>query len=251
MTEIAQAVSLRAVSFEWSAVLAQGEGRESPTAGPGTGAALGADLLDLSGTGPEAPGAPPAPADGGRSTRISLQVALLEFHAQSARRVGSLLGSGPGGPQAGGMADLLRSIMEPAFAEEPEAPEAEGWLDRMRALYTPERTAMRIFGFAVSGFGRVGPGAAPVEGEASGEVASDARERYREYILPAIERGHDAARSVLGALDEEVAAGIGSTMDLVRAFFERFVQGEPVESILSGESDETDAPASADLSVMA
>ncbi len=156
--------------------------------------------------------------------RVSLQVSLLEFHRRSAMSVGEALGGAP---------DAIREAMNEAFGVElPEEP--DGWLDRMRALYTPEKTARRIFAFAASGYGRV---QGDLIGESDGTDTVEARARFRDFILPAIERGYGEARAMLGELDGSIGVELESTLDLVRKLFEDFVAGRSVADLLNGDAD--------------
>lgn len=85
--------------------------------------------------------------------------------------------------------------------------------------FSPENTANRIADFALSGFKLFEGGAA------SKENSADSRQRFADYILPAIDKGFADARKILGALPDQISADIDKTRSLIGNRFDDFLAG--------------------------
>jgi len=88
--------------------------------------------------------------------------------------------------------------------------------------FTPEATAGRIRDFALSMFGTG-------VGNHTTEDTPESRREYTEYILPAIQKGFDEARAILGALAPEVESGISLTWTQIQEGLNQFA-GEAVNA---------------------
>lgn len=85
--------------------------------------------------------------------------------------------------------------------------------------YSPDNTANRIADFALGGFANFGGGSA------ASENSEASRQRFADYILPAIDKGIADARKILGNLPEEISGNIDKTRDLIGKRFDTFVKG--------------------------
>ncbi|MCX7935921.1 MAG: DUF5610 domain-containing protein, partial [Planctomycetota bacterium] len=104
-----------------------------------------------------------------------------------------------------------------------ESPEAEqiasasedalaSWLE----YFSPEKTAERILDFALSYFPQS-------KWAAKSGDTREARQEFADYIGPAIQKGFDEAKRILGVLPEKIEEQIASTHNLVFAGLKNFV----------------------------
>lgn len=87
-----------------------------------------------------------------------------------------------------------------------------------RDYFSPENTAKRIADFALSGFGLFG-------GTKPGDTSPEARQKFADYILPAIDKGFADARKLLGALPDSIGRDIDKTRSLIGDRFDQFLKG--------------------------
>lgn len=140
-----------------------------------------------------------------------LRASLMEVEFESVRAVQ--------GANGGRLIERSRFLHQ-RFELEVRAEDPEGLdraLEALRDHFSPEKTAQRIFDFATSHYGRT----EDFDGD-----NPEARERYRDYILPAIQRGFEEARAILGTLPPEVEDVVSSTFDRILELFRAFVEGE-------------------------
>jgi hypothetical protein len=85
--------------------------------------------------------------------------------------------------------------------------------------FSPENTANRIADFALGGYKLFEGGAA------SRQDSSESRQRFADYILPAIDKGFADARKILGALPQQISDDIDQTRSLIGKRFDDFLNG--------------------------
>ena len=91
-----------------------------------------------------------------------------------------------------------------------EGPVTQDQINFFQDYFSPEKTAERIGQFALSGF--------------SGDAGKEAdRAAWKDYILPAVKQGFDAAREQLGKLPEELDRTVNSMLDSIQQMLDRFV----------------------------
>ena len=102
-------------------------------------------------------------------------------------------------------------------------------LEKLRAAFTPERTAGRIVDFALSGFAASETRAAFGDNEAG-------RQKFVDLMQKAVDQGFAEAKALFGELPEETQAELADTAVRVRDGFSRFVaQGlDPSKSTPGG-----------------
>lgn len=93
-------------------------------------------------------------------------------------------------------------------------------LEKLREYFSPANTAARIFEFSLRHYGSR-------EGSFHGEDTEALRGRYRDYIMPAIERGIEEGLAAFGELPEELVAEVEQTRELILSRYDAFVSGEP------------------------
>ena len=123
------------------------------------------------------------------------------------------------GPQAGqGGGDFFEQLL--SRLPDDFRSTVEGFLSGgLGDLFSPEATANRISDFALGGFGSFdGGGPAAENSEAS-------RQRFADFILPAIERGFNEALEILGELPDKVAGELQETRDFIDERFANFLSG--------------------------
>lgn len=92
-------------------------------------------------------------------------------------------------------------------------------------FFSPESTADRITSFALRGFSFFEGGKAAAENDEA------ARQRYIDYIAPAINKGFQEALDILGALPEKTQQELQQTREHIQKTLEDFVSGrEPQEA---------------------
>jgi len=140
-----------------------------------------------------------------------LRVSLFEVNLQVQRSV----------QQANGQVLTQRAEMAFTFikAKFDSAVEAPGEQAPFTGDFTPEAVAGRILDFSLSKFGTG-------VGNHTTEDTPESRQKYADYILPAIQKGFGDARAILGALTPEVEEGIECTWSLIQEGLGEFVQGE-------------------------
>ncbi len=155
-------------------------------------------------------------AVGRRSARVqveTMQVRMLfEATIKASRGVSGLSGGRGAGPD---FAAQMASIM--AGHSEAFQPDETGIrpIDRLAAEFTPEKTAERIAGFALSWYGQW------LDGR---EDSTEVRAEFAEYIGAAVQKGFDEAAAILGVLPENTQAGIDQTHEMVFDALENFVE---------------------------
>lgn len=115
-------------------------------------------------------------------------------------------------PRWGLMSPLTRKYM-PAFEEAREL--LDSAIEKLKEYFSPENVARRIFDFAITHYGK---------GSFTGEDTPELRERYRDFIMPAIDRGFADALAILGDLPEDVMESVDTTHDLIVEKFDQFAQ---------------------------
>lgn len=122
-------------------------------------------------------------------------------------------------------AGILRGAADAAGVEKPkDAGAVPDFLAKLKEFFSPERTAGRIFDFAVKHYGK---------GSFTGADDEAQRTRYRDFVLPAIQQGFDEARAEMGTLPDAVTAEVNKTFDLISSRFDKFVnEGLPQEHTL-------------------
>ena len=163
-------------------------------------------------------------AKGGLGARVQLD---LEF--TSIKVIQGLFS--PGGAKndpAGPLKRFEKLFRDAADASGLDKPKDVGgvpdFLAKLKEYFSPERTAGRIFDFAVKHYGK---------GSFTDADDEAQRTRYRDFVLPAIQQGFDEARALMGQLPDEVSAGVDKTFALIQSQFEKFVnQGLPQEHTL-------------------
>ncbi len=123
-------------------------------------------------------------------------------------------------------ANLLRGAADAAGVDKPkDAAGVPDFLAKLKEFFSPEKTAGRIFDFAVKHYGK---------GSFTGADDEAQRTRYRDFVLPAIQQGFDEARAQMGTLPDNVTADINKTFDLLQSRFDKFVnEGFPQEHALT------------------
>lgn len=172
----------------------------------------------------------PSPADAPSRLRAALttQMRFATF-VQAARPTASgvdthALGApsdhvaASGNDTPSGMADLLARLPEDVRAEVERFVNGEVAAD----YYTPESTADRIVSFVLGGFDRFEGGAAAQEN------TSETRQRFVDFILPAIDKGYGEALDQLGELPDEVLSSLEKTRTLIGERLDGFATQESV-----------------------
>ncbi|MFO0947600.1 MAG: DUF5610 domain-containing protein [Planctomycetota bacterium] len=146
---------------------------------------------------------------------------LVQLNLQISRSViGVAVGNGIGGQtgqaDGGGFSfdDLLSKLPDDAKALIAQFQQGQLPQD----YFSPENTAKRITDFALSGFGKYG-------GTTAGDNSQEARQKYADYILPAIDKGFADARKLLGLLPDSISQQIDDTRSLIGDRFDQFVKG--------------------------
>ncbi len=162
----------------------------------------------------------------------------LDLEMTSIRVVQGLFSNGdqkndPSGPLKR-FAGILRQAADASGLDKPkDAPAVPDFLAKLRDFFSPEKTAGRIFDFAVKHYG---------QGSFTGADDAAQRTRYRDFVLPAIQQGFDAARAEMGKLPDSVSAEVNKTFDLLRRRFEQFVtNGLPQDQAAPEQSVATSA----------
>ena len=96
-------------------------------------------------------------------------------------------------------------------------PTPEAVLEKLRAAFTPERTAGRIVDFALSGYASSETLAAYGDTEAG-------RQSYADLMQKAVDQGFSEARALFGELPEATQAELADTAQRVRDGLQRFVR---------------------------
>lgn len=91
--------------------------------------------------------------------------------------------------------------------------------DKDRDFFSPENTADRIASFALRGF------AFFEGGKAASEGTQEARQRYLDYITPAIEKGFKEALDILGAIPDQTRGEIQQTRSHIQERLDAFLNG--------------------------
>jgi hypothetical protein len=195
------AVGLAGLSVAYTSLTANLEG--PPAAGP-EGEAPGrvgeADRAELS------------PRAQARLIEVrALVVALRSATARAGKALGRRAGGAGGAELARFLADLLGRHGEDF------APDETGLapIEHLAAEFTPEKTAERIFRFAVSHYGQW------LDGR---QDSREARESFVEFMGAAVEKGFGGAQAILGVLPEAVQDGVDRTHELVSGMFEDFIE---------------------------
>jgi len=95
--------------------------------------------------------------------------------------------------------------------------DAENALSTWLEYFSPEKTAERILDFALSYFPRS-------KWFAENGDTADARQDFADYIRPAIQKGFDEARRILGVLPENIQEHIAKTHKVVFQGIQDFVE---------------------------
>ena len=85
--------------------------------------------------------------------------------------------------------------------------------------FSPENTANRIADFALGGFSFF------EGGKAAAENSQDSRQRFADFILPAIDQGIREALDILGDMPSPILEDVEQTRDLIGERFDAFVNG--------------------------
>ncbi len=149
-----------------------------------------------------------------RDGNYRLRVSLFEVDLQVQRSLQSA-----NGQVLTERAELAFSYFEANFGSAVEGLENEV---PFTGDFTPEATAGRIRDFALSMFGTG-------VGNHTTEDTPESRREYVDYILPAIQKGFDEARAILGALAPEVENGTNRTWTQIQEALDRFT-GEAVKA---------------------
>jgi len=145
-----------------------------------------------------------------RDGNYRLRVSLFEVDLQVQRSL----------QRANGQVLTERAELAFAYFEANSGSAVEGLEAPFTGDFTPEATAGRILDFALSMFGTG-------VGNHTTEDTPESRREYADYILPAIQKGFDEARAILGALSPEVADGTSRTWAQIQEGLDRFA-GETV-----------------------
>lgn len=147
-----------------------------------------------------------------RAKLIGVRALVATLRSATGEAEKALGGWGADGEELGAfLAELLGRHAE---AVEPDETGLSP-LDRLAAEFTPEKTAGRIFDFAVAHYGRW------LDGR---EDTRENREAFVEFIGAAVEKGFGEAAGILGVLPEEVQGGIDRTHEIVFGKFADFVE---------------------------
>jgi len=182
----------------------------------------------------------PPPA-GAQSTPLARALVAIELRvSQSVRTVGADGVSREETREAAlsikALADLFDVEAPPPPEAEAPAPDAAGLgptpeavLEKLRAAFTPERTAGRIVDFALSGYASSETLAAYGDTEA-------ARQSYADLMQKAVDQGFSEARALFGELPEATQAELADTAQRVRDGLQRFVREglDPAKSTPGG-----------------
>lgn len=95
--------------------------------------------------------------------------------------------------------------------------------DSFASFFTPDKVANRIADFALGGYGTYG-------GSAGQEDTVENRQRYADYILPAIDKGYNEALAILGKLPDKVSGELQQTRDLIQQRFDNFINKDSLDS---------------------
>ncbi|MBI5361513.1 MAG: DUF5610 domain-containing protein [Planctomycetes bacterium] len=148
----------------------------------------------------------------GKSSPISqFNYALLEVNIQSYRSVTNAQGETT--TVQSSMKMRLESIYANLSSAKSEAASQKvPGLNELVDYFSPENTAARIVNFALSRF--------------QGEGVQEDRQKYADYIMPAIQKGFSEARAMLGAfnLPQEVWDQIDETYGLVEKMMDDFIK---------------------------
>ncbi|MBT8485128.1 MAG: DUF5610 domain-containing protein, partial [Phycisphaerae bacterium] len=91
--------------------------------------------------------------------------------------------------------------------------------------YSPERTADRISSFVIDGFARFEGGGAAQENSA------EARQRFVDFITPAIDKGFKQALDILEPLHDGVKERVQETRELIGTRMAAFVKEDHVDTV--------------------
>lgn len=135
---------------------------------------------------------------------------------------------------------------QPEMAESAEQlPSQDDALTKLQEYFSPENTAQRILDMAISFF--------PLSkiGQTEGNTET-ARQSFADFIGGAINTGFQMARDTLGALPDDIEAGIDKTHSLVFAGLEDFVKNglDPEKSQHGGVYDRITAYRESRVSVV-
>lgn len=143
----------------------------------------------------------------------------IEFTSVKAIQVRVSDADAEGSPRWALVSPLIEKYM-PNFEDAGQA--LDSVIEKLKEYFSPENVAQRIFDFATAYYGK---------GSFAGEDTPQLRERYRNFIMPAIERGFAEALAILGEMPDEVMEGINTTHDLIVMRFDDFVQGNRREDV--------------------
>ena len=149
---------------------------------------------------------------GGKTSPISqFNYALLEINIQSYRSVTDAQG-GTTTIQSSMKLRLEAIYANLSSAKSEAASAVVPGLNEMVDYFSPENTAARIVNFALSRF--------------PGEGTQEDRQKYADYIMPAIQKGYSEARGLLSAfsLPDEVWEQIDETGRLITKMMDEFVK---------------------------
>ncbi|QDU62656.1 hypothetical protein Pan216_35230 [Planctomycetes bacterium Pan216] len=146
---------------------------------------------------------------------------LVQLNVEIQRSVlGVAYGSGANQESGGGLLDeLLAGLPEDVRGQFEQFLGDGEPSDLLSEFFSPENTANRITDFALGGFGFF------EGGTAASENSEESRQRFADYILPAIEEGFQSALGILGELPEETTNELGQTRSLIDERFADFVTG--------------------------
>jgi hypothetical protein len=85
--------------------------------------------------------------------------------------------------------------------------------------FSPTNVANRISDYALKGFSSFDGG------KASSQNTQESRQRFADFILPAIDKGFQQALDILGKLPDQIASGVQETRDKIQKRFTDFIQG--------------------------
>ncbi len=125
------------------------------------------------------------------------------------------------GLPVGAIPQDLRDEMEGLLAEHPKLANAsadgQSPIDKIAGEFTPEKTADRIYGFAVSWYEKW-------RTDQKLEDSEESRKQFSEYIGKAVDKGIGEARQILGKVPDSIKAGIDETQSLVHSKLDDFVE---------------------------
>lgn len=98
-------------------------------------------------------------------------------------------------------------------------------------FFSPENTANRIADFALNGFGFF------QGGKAAQENTAESRQRFADFIRPAIEKGFQQALDFLGNIPDPIRSRIDQTRGLIEQRFSDFLAGNKGSSDSDSNAD--------------